>query len=70
MISVQYVYRYGSSFNEIVGDCAISDDNNNLMASFSTNYHTSRPAAMNDIWTANDGTDTVKKSTINPAYGV
>jgi len=51
LIQVKNVYYYGTASVELDADCALSDDNKYLMASFSTNYHANRPAGTNDIWT-------------------
>ena len=60
LIYVDKVYKYGTTSNELNADCALSDDNLNLMVTFSTNFHTGRPSGMNNIWTAEDFSDTVK----------
>ena len=49
LIKVMKIYVYGTSNLETNGDCAISEDNQNMMAVFSTKYHT--PYTSSRIWT-------------------
>jgi hypothetical protein len=49
LITVEKIYNYGTDNDEINSDCALSDDNLNLMVVFSTNYHKTI-AGLERIW--------------------
>jgi hypothetical protein len=49
LITVEKIYTYGTDNLEINSDCALSDDNLNLMVVFSTNYHKTI-AGLSRIW--------------------
>ena len=55
LIKVEKIYTYGTPNLEKNSDCAISDDNKNLMVVFSTNYHNTVPG-LSRIWTWPDDT--------------
>ena len=50
LIKVEKIYTYGTSNLEINSDCAMSEDNKNLMVVFSTSYHKTI-ASLSRIWT-------------------
>lgn len=65
LIKVNKIYTYGTSDIEQNVDCAISEDNKNIMAVFSTKYHKSFTSSR--IWTWPDDTVGAGKG-LSPSY--
>ena len=55
LIKVEKIYTYGTPNLEKNSDCAMSEDNKNLMVVFSTNYHKTI-TSLSRIWTWADDT--------------